>query len=548
MSLPLPVYCLQALSLLWAGMYSYFVTVHEKQLKDELELAAYAVEQNGNSYLERLVSEAYRITWVAPDGTVLFDTKAQADSLENHADREEIREALTNGEGVSTRYSSTLTEKTQYCAKRLSNGTVLRISAGRATAVTLVLGMLPPIMIVAIIAIVLSAVLANGMAKRIVGPLNRIDLDEPLDNDAYEELSPLLNRIRQQHCQISAQLRDLKGKTEEFNQITRSMREGLVLLDNGGMILSINPAAQELFHADDSCVGQDFLSVDRSHSLSAAIQTAQMNGHSEIRAERNGRVYQFDISLIESGGAALGAVLLSFDITEQTFAERNRREFTANVSHELKTPLQSIIGSAELMENGLVKPEDMPRFIGHIRTEAARLVALIEDIMRLSQLDEETPMTQENVDIYEVANDVISSFQELAAAKNICISLNGISACVNGVRGLLHEMLYNLCDNAIKYNVEGGSVTVDVSRSDREVTVCVKDTGIGIPQEYQSRVFERFFRVDKSHSKATGGTGLGLSIVKHAVQYHHAKIHLQSESGVGTEISIVFPAGQISID
>lgn len=299
---------------------------------------------------------------------------------------------------------------------------------------------------------------------------------------------------------------------------------------------------------DDSCVGQDFLSVDRSHSLSAAIQTAQMNGHSEIRAERNGRVYQFDISLIESGGAALGAVLLSFDITEQTFAERNRREFTANVSHELKTPLQSIIGSAELMENGLVKPEDMPRFIGHIRTEAARLVALIEDIMRLSQLDEETPMTQENVDIYEVANDVISSFQELAAAKNICISLNGISACVNGVRGLLHEMLYNLCDNAIKYNVEGGSVTVDVSRSDREVTVCVKDTGIGIPQEYQSRVFERFFRVDKSHSKATGGTGLGLSIVKHAVQYHHAKIHLQSESGVGTEISIVFPAGQISID
>jgi len=537
------------LAIVMGCLYDYFRTVQVNQMKDELRLAAYAVEESGRDYLERMSGRdlrytwtpAYRLTWIAADGTVLFDTVDSAEDMENHGDRAEVREAFAKGESGSVRYSATLTERTLYYARALNDGTVLRISIRQATVLALVLGMLQPILLVAILAVILSAVLARRMAQRIVRPLNSLDLDHPLENDTYEELSPLLRRIHQQRGQISEQLQSLQRKTDELTQITGHMNEGLVLLDNGGKILSINPAAQRIFDTETDCNGQGFLTIDRSHDLNAAIRLAMEDGHSEIRMEKNNREFQFDISRIESDGVCIGTVLLAFDVTEQALAERKRREFTANVSHELKTPLQSILGSAELLENGLVKPDDIPHFTGLIHTETARLVALVEDIIHLSQLDEGVTLSEETVDLLETAENVASVLRDSAAEKHVSVSVTGERAQVKGVGGLLHEMIYNLCDNAIKYNVENGSVEIAVSKGEQGVTVSVRDTGIGIPPEYQSRVFERFFRVDKSRSKASGGTGLGLSIVKHIAQYHHAGISLRSETGGGSEISITFP-------
>ena len=539
---------LASLVIIMGCLYGYYRDVQEKQLRDELRLASYGVEADGLDYLERLASPYrfpstadFRLTWIAPGGEVLFDTHVPAVEMENHADRAEVREALAEGESGGVRYSETLTERTLYCAQRLADGTVLRISISQLTVFALAMGMLQPILLTAIIAVILSALLAHRMAKSIVAPLNRLDLDKPLENDAYEELSPLLGRIYQQHRQIEAQLRELQRKTEEFEQITKSMSEGLVLLDRKGVILSINPAAQKIFHAGSSCVGQDFLVVDRDHEINLAIQTALEGGHSEIRAVRNDREVQFDISRITADGAVAGTVLLAFDVTEQAAAERSRREFTANVSHELKTPLQSIMGSAELLENGLVKQEDVPQFVGVIRTEAARLVTLVEDIIHLSQLDEGIAPAKEQVNLLELARSAASTLWERAEERHIDLSVSGENLMVDGVRSFLYEMLYNLIDNAIKYNIDGGRVELSVSAGDTGITVSVKDTGIGIPPEYQARVFERFFRVDKSRSKASGGTGLGLSIVKHIAQYHHAGLNLHSAIGLGTDISIVFP-------
>ena len=539
---------LAAFVIILGCLYDYFGAVQANQLKDELRLAAYAVEESGQSYLEKLTARdyrytwmpEYRLTWVASDGTVLFDTVEPAESMENHGSRAEIREAFAAGESSSVRYSDTLTERTLYYAKALNNGTVLRISVSQATELTLVLVMLQPILLVAVIAVILSAVLAHRMAKRIVQPLNALDLDHPLENDAYEELTPLLRRIQQQRGQINAQVRALRAKTDEFEQITGSMNEGLVVLDQKGAILSINPAAQRLFGTDRSCVRRDFLTVDRGHELSQAILSALENGHGEVRAEKNGREVQFDVSRIESDGAVLGTVLLAFDVTEQASAERSRREFTANVSHELKTPLQSILGSAELLKNGMVKQEDIAQFSEVIYREAARLVALVEDIIHLSRLDEGAAMEWETVDLLEIAKNTVIFFQGSAGQKNVRLSASGEAVQISAVRGILQKMLNNLCDNAIKYNVENGSVEIAVSNGERGPTVSVKDTGIGIPPEYQARVFERFFRVDKSRSKASGGTGLGLSIVKHAALLHHAKVEIDSAVGQGTTITVRF--------
>ena len=532
---------LASLLIIMGFLYDYFGGVEENQLRDELSLAAAAVEDGGTDYLSRLTADRYRLTWIAADGSVLYDTKTNAESLENHASRAEVSQALATGTGESTRYSSTLMEKTMYYAQRLDDGTVLRISISRATVGMIAVGMIQPLLIVLIVALILSGLLARRLSRRIVDPLNSLDLEHPLDNDAYEELSPLLKRIHHQHVEIQTQLRELREKTDEFTQITGSMREGLVLLDEHGSILSINAAAQALFGADAQCVGRDFLTIERSHEISAAIQAAAADGHSEVRAERAGHVYQFDISRITSDGKFLGTVILAFDITEQEFAERNRREFTANVSHELKTPLQGIIGSAELIENGMVKPEDLPRFVGHIHAEAARLVTLIDDIIRLSQLDEGDAMPTEPVDLLAVSQEAAENLHDAAAARNVTVSVTGQPAVLPGVRRLIYEIVYNLCDNAIKYNVEGGSVTMSVGERDGKAFVSVADTGIGIAPEHQSRIFERFYRVDKSHSKASGGTGLGLSIVKHAVQYHHGTVKLHSEEGKGTTICILLP-------
>lgn len=535
---------LASLFVITGALYEYFGIIQKKQLKDELGLAAVSVEQQGDDFLKRVSPDRYRITWINTQGNVIYDTRTDAESLENHADRTEIKQALKDGYGESIRYSSTLLEKTIYCAQRLTDGSVLRISVSRATIGVLMLGILQPILIVLIAALVLSGMLAKRLSKRIVEPLNSLDLEHPLDNDSYEELSPLLNRINRQHNQITAQMRELKKRTDQFAQITASMNEGLVLLDNRGCILSINPAAIEIFGAEPSCVGQDFLSVDRSHDMSVAIQAALKDGHSEIHASRKGLIYQFDISRIAADGETAGVVILAFDITEKETAEQNRREFTANVSHELKTPLQGIIGSAELIENGMVKPEDMSRFVGHIRLEAQRLVTLIGDIIRLSQLDEGGDMPHENVDLLSVASAVADDLLLSADGQGISIAVEGSPANVYGVKRLLYEIVYNLCDNAIKYNRQGGSVKISTVSEGGFSSVTVSDTGIGIAPEYQNRIFERFFRVDKSHSKSSGGTGLGLSIVKHAVQYHHGKIELTSAPGKGTSITVSFPAIQ----
>ena len=532
---------LASIVIIMGCLYEYFSNIQKDKLADELDIAASAVELYGTDYLKNIDSERYRITWIQADGKVIYDTKAGADSMENHADRQEVKQALAEGEGSSSRYSDTLMEKTSYYARLLDDGSVLRVSTTYATAGLLVLGMLQPILVVLIAALVLSGILARRISKRIVEPMNSIDLDRPLENDTYEEISPLLNRINQQHREIEMQMRYLKQKTDEFTQITESMKEGLILLDNKGNVLSINEAAQNILETDSSCIGQNFLSIERSRSINHAIAKAFEDGHSEEYAEYAGREYQIDISRIESDGDIVGAVLLAFDITEQQNAQRNRREFTANVSHELKTPLQGIIGSAELIENGMVKPEDMPRFTGHIRKEASRLVTLIEDILRLSQLDEGRQMPSEQVDLFELAEEVRSVLEGACEAKHINMKLMGEHVSIDGVKRLLYEIIYNLCDNAVKYNNEGGIADIDISADEKNAYITVRDSGIGIPQDQQQRVFERFYRVDKSHSKESGGTGLGLSIVKHAVSYHNGTVSMKSEPGNGTEIRVSIP-------
>ena len=463
---------MSSLIIITGVLYQYFGNVQEEQLKDELSLAASATEQLGEEYLDGLNSERYRLTWVNADGIVLFDSHADIATMENHANREEIKEAFAFGIGSSTRKSSTLTEQTIYEATRLDDGSVLRISVSRATAIVLVLGMLQPIAIVLVIAIVLSAWLAHGMAKRVVEPLNSLNLEKPMENDVYEELSPLLHRIHAQQIEIKSQMRTLKHKQDEFDQITGNMKEALVLLDNTGRILSINPAARILFNAGIARIGEDFLTVERKQNMRLSLNEAQKQGYSVFRDKKNGREYQFELSRIESDGNVHGMVILAFDITEQVNAEKHRQEFTANVSHELKTPLQSIIGSAELMENGIVKYEDVPHFVGRIRKEASRLVILIDDIIRLSQLDERTEMPHEDVSLRVLSEEICESLSDAAKMKNVSLEVTGDEGIINGVRRLLYEIVYNLCDNAIKYNNPGGSVKVSVEQ--KQGAVCLR--------------------------------------------------------------------------
>ncbi|MBQ9919864.1 MAG: PAS domain-containing protein, partial [Clostridia bacterium] len=518
-------------------LYDYFNKSQVSQLKEELSLVAANVNEAGADYFNNFDSSIFRFTLVSADGEVLYDSQANATDMENHLDREEITEALKNGNGSSARYSSTLTERTFYEATRLKDGNVLRISVSQITVGALILGMLPAITAIALISIVVALVLSHKMAKSIVKPLNELDLENPAENEIYEELTPILTKINKQHKQITHQIKELRQKSDEFEQITASMNEGLVLLDKKGVVLSINAAAKKLFSADETAVGRDFFTLDRSIDMSRATQKALDGKRAEFREERNGSEYQFVINRTESDGKTVGVVILCFDVTETAFAERNRKEFTANVSHELKTPLQSIIGSAELLENGLVKPEDTKRFVGNIKNEATRLVSLINDIIRLSQLDEDSEPATESVDLCDVASEVIEVLTVSAAKKQVELRLNGESCVMNGIRRYLYEIIYNLCDNAIRYNKNGGKVIVDLKNKDSNIILSVSETGIGIPAEHQSRIFERFYRVDKSHSKETGGTGLGLSIVKHAVAYHGGKVTLESEVGKGTTVT-----------
>lgn len=546
------VILLSSLVMIIGVLYDYFRGVQKNQLRTELAFAAEGVEVSGVSYLEGLNDDSCRITLVGEDGTVLYDSVESADKMGNHADREEIKEAREYGTGEASRYSSTLTEQTIYISKLLSDGSVLRVSVSHATVPALVFGMLQPLIVVLLLAFILSSVLAHRLSEKIVEPLSAIDLDKPLENNTYDELAPVLSHIEKQHRQIARQMYDLDRSRSEFEAVTHNMKEGLVLTSEKGEIISINPSAAsfflgvkpdsaEFYEHEKGCIGKDFLTLDRSRETHELLERAQANGEAESRVSRWGREYQLNASRVLSDGKFTGIVLLIFDVTDKVFAERNRREFTANVSHELKTPLQSIMGSAELIENGLVKPEDMKDFSDRIYKEAARLLTLIEDIIRLSQLDENVELAWENLDIAKMASDTAALLRDTAEKKNVKINFDCEPTEIYGVRQLYSEIIYNLCENAIKYNKDGGSVTVSVHQKNGGIELTVSDTGIGIPPEHRSRVFERFYRVDKSHSKATGGTGLGLSIVKHAVQYLGGQIDLTSRVGEGTKITVFFP-------
>jgi len=525
-------------------LYRYFSGVQQTQLRAQTILAAQGVAGQGMAYFKDLESDGCRITWVAADGRVLYDTGADAAAMENHAQRQEIRQALESGWGESTRFSDTLGVRTLYRAKRLPDGSVVRVSAAQYTVWALVLGMYHPILFVVLLAVGLSAFLANRLAKHVVAPLNSLDMDHPLDNDAYEEIAPLLTRIESQHRRIDQQMRQLQQRRDEFSAVVGSMNEGLVLLNPQGVVLSINTAASRMLAAGPDCVGRSFLTVERSSLVWELVKQADAGSRAEGVLELGGSRYQVDVSPVLSEGELVGKAILIFDVTEKAMAEEQRREFTANVSHELKTPLQTIMGSAELIENGLAKPADVPDFAGRIRSESARLVTLIDDIIRLSQLDEGTDLPREEVELLALCREAAEAVRPAAQARDISLEVGGQAACVRGVRRLLYEIAYNLCDNAVKYNRDGGSVLVTVERRTAAVCLTVRDTGIGIPPEHQARVFERFYRVDKSHSRQTGGTGLGLSIVKHAVQYHGGHIQLESAPGRGTCVTVVFPAEQ----
>ncbi len=525
-------------------LYEYFTNMRKSELKVETALAAHGVENEGLAYFEGLNTENYRITWVAADGAVLYDSEADAASMENHAERQEIRDALESGIGESERASETLAEKTLYCAERLSDGTVLRVSVMQYTVLALMLGMLRPICVVLGVALILSAVLAHRLSKMTVEPLNALDLDSPLENDVYEELTPLLTRIERQHRQIRTQYEELTRKQDEFVAVTDGMSEGLILMNEKGVILSINRSAMRLFQTTPDRVGRDILTVDRSLAMQRLLSEAQNGRHGETVMALGGGEFQVNSSPVVSDGRIIGMCIFAFDITEKARAEKQRREFSANVSHELKTPLHSIMGSAELLEEGLVEQEDVPRFVGHIRAEAARLVELVNDIIRLSQLDENEELPREDVDLRALAEEAAAALADEAKSKDVAVEVRGNHLGITGVRRLLYEIVYDLCDNAIKYNVSGGRVEIALSKERGETVLAVSDTGIGIPPEAQGRVFERFYRVDQSHSKETGGTGLGLSIVKHAAQYHNAKIELESEPGKGTLVRVRFPGAE----
>lgn len=523
-------------------LYDYFSGIQQNQLRMQIDLASQGVEDEGLDYLKNLNIKDYRVTWIGTDGKVLYDSISEADEMENHFEREEVKEALSEGYGASSRYSSTLTQRYLYGAKRLPDGTVIRLSVTQNSLLILTLGMLQPIMIIFVIAIILSAFLASRLSKKIVKPLNELNLDKPLDNNGYDELSPLLRRIDTQQKEISRQSEELKQRQNELEVMTSAMSEGIILLNNRGTVLSINKAAAKLFGTDCFCIGEDIVSINRSLELAQLLNRAKNGEHSERVVELGCGRYQMMASPVISNNIVSGIVLLILDVTEKEKAEQLRREFTANVSHELKTPLHTISGSAELLVNGMVKSEDIPIFLKRIYSEAQRMIQLVEDIIRLSHLDEGAEdMKWDMVDLYAVAEETINSLADEAESNGIKFELYGETVLINGIRQLLQEIIYNLCDNAIKYNCRGGSVSVGVKNENEFAVLTITDTGIGIPAEHQERIFERFYRVDKSHSKEIGGTGLGLSIVKHAAKLHNAEIELHSIVNKGTEITIKFP-------
>lgn len=523
-------------------LYSNFDGQMRKELSKEAAYLAYGVEQQGVDYLKNIKDKSARITYIDQDGTVLFDNEADVSEMKNHSDRTEFQKAEKYGAGESSRYSDTLSEKTIYYALRLKDGTVLRVSSTQDSVLALVENLIFSLCGLLCLMLILSGIMASAISKRIVKPINELDLESPEENRIYEELSPLLSKIHRQNREIQNQLELAKQQQEEFALITENMQEGLIVIDKYTMILSANSSAWNLFHMDRGCQGESVYCLDREEEFRHAIEQVLSGEHTELVLKLNGSDIQLIANPVIRDKKTEGAVVLLVNVTEKLERESLRREFSANVSHELKTPLTSISGFAEIMQSGLVKCEDIPQFAGRIYKESQRLLQLVEDVIQISQLDEEkTSYTWEPVDVYQVCKNAFESLKEKAKRLNVHLYICGEYMKMEAVRTLLEEAVYNVCDNAIKYNRNDGSVSVFLTQTAQEIQIVVKDTGVGITKEDQDRVFERFYRVDKSHSKEIGGTGLGLSIVKHAVGALKGSVILRSEEGNGTEICMKFP-------
>ena len=531
-----------SIALFMGMLYQYFSDQMMTELESETWLVSRGVELDGMDYLNGLHTTS-RVTWVAADGTVLYDNEADASTMENHADREEIREALTSETGTAQRFSSTLSEQTLYVTQRLSDGTVIRLASAQKTVGLLLISMIQPILIILVLSLLLSAVLASRLSKGLIKPILSLDLEHPEDCETYDELTPLLSRLKRQNDTIQQQMNLLKQRQTEFAALTDNMSEGFLLLDRQGHVLSHNSGALRLLGVEEPEGEVNVLVLNREEPFRQAVDEALSGKRSQQMLHLNGRYCKLLANPVLADGKPAGAVLVLLDVTEQEQRDELRREFTANVSHELKTPLTSISGIAEIMQSGMVKPEDIQSFAGDIYQEAQRLIALVEDIIRLSRLDEGAEsLEREPVNLLSIAQDVARRLDSAAQKAGVTLKVMGLSVEVRGIPSVLDEMVYNLCDNAIKYNHPGGTVNVTVSPTDDgSAEVTVEDTGIGIPVEDQSRVFERFYRVDKSHSKEIGGTGLGLSIVKHGASLHGAQIHMDSQVGRGTSVQLLFP-------
>lgn len=529
------------IALIMGVLFHFFEKQIQTELANEAGFLARAVENEGAGYFDGFDSTNNRVTLIDQNGTVLFDSEADARTLDNHADRQEIKAAMEEGKGTSIRYSTTLTEKTVNYALRLSDGCILRVSTEQYTVITILLGMVQPVLVIMLVALILTMVFSSRVSKAIIEPINRLDLEVPENNDAYEELTPLLRKIADQKQTIEEQLSDAHKKQREFSLITENMSEGFLVIDQDANLLTYNSSALKLLDITPPA-DRSVLMFCRAKEFRDVISDVLAGKRAESIMVREERSYSLLANPVFEEEAVIGAVIVILDVTESEKRDTLRREFTANVSHELKTPLTSISGFAELMKEGDVSEEHVIDFSESIYDEAQRLITLVNDIIKLSELDEQSiSFESEPVDLYELSREVIDRLENEADKKSIALHLIGGSAGIWGVRKILEEMLYNLCDNAIKYNNEGGTVDIIVNQTEDGVNVIVRDTGIGIPAAHQNRVFERFYRVDKSHSKKVGGTGLGLAIVKHGAMYHHAKISMESTVDVGTEVMLDFP-------
>lgn len=520
---------------------NYFTKVVKDELRSQTGMLAAATEELGLPFLESL-DEDFRITWIKSDGEVIFDSYADSAEMENHLDREEIKEAISYGRGSSTRHSATLSEKTLYEAIRLSDGSVLRLAFTSQSVLSLSSGLIPYLVLAVILALVVCSSLSAALTRRIIRPLNKTSFNKPLESEAYEELSPLLVRIDIQNREIDSQLKELERKREEFDAVTDNMSECLILLDSSLSILTLNRAAKKLFETTDNAIGRSILTLERSLEFQKLLKTVREEGKGSLMLRKSGRIFEAGGTLIKEGGNSRGICLLLVDKTEKVGAEEMRREFSANVSHELKTPLHSILGYSELLKNNMVKDGDRELFISRIHSEASRLVTLIDDIIRLSQLDEGGALQAEEVNLQLLVQDTVDSLEREAEEKHVALSSESEPLIIKAPLRLVSETLYNLADNAVRYNRDGGKVEISVKREENVVRIKVSDNGIGIPEEDKERIFERFYRVDKSHSKETGGTGLGLSIVKHAVSYLGGEIKVESVLGKGTAMIIDLPS------